>query len=63
MCDHLSRKRAIDIFSMKAEFLKDDMQNVWFSYAGKIKYIKGSHSISSQLLSGNISDEQTKRLQ
>ena len=36
ICDHLARKRAIEILSMQAEFLKDENQNVWFSYAGKI---------------------------
>ena len=57
MCDYLKKKRGIEIISMSAEFLKDDMKNVWFSYANKIQYRRGKHSSSTEDLVGGMTSE------
>ena len=48
---------------MFAEFLKDDMKNVWFSYASRIQYRKGIHSASLADIEGGMSNEQKTQLQ
>ena len=38
MAYYLQKVRNIEVLAMDAEFLKDDADNVWFSYASKIQY-------------------------
>ena len=38
MAYYLQKVRNIEVLAMDAEFLKDDSDNVWFSYASKIQY-------------------------
>ncbi len=62
MCQFVKRKRGIEILSMKAEFLKDDLHNVWFSYARQIIYRKSKQASSSTDLEGGLNTEQKKNL-
>ena len=57
MCQYLKKTRGIEILSMSAEFLKDDMKNVWFSFANKIQYRRGKHSSSMADIEGGMSSE------
>ena len=41
ICDYIKMTRGVEILSMRAEFLKDDLENVWFSYANNIYFRKG----------------------
>jgi len=38
MCYFLQKVRQIEILKMTAEFVRDDYDNVWFTYASKISY-------------------------
>ena len=38
ICHYLQQMRQIEILQMQAEFIRDDCDNVWFSYARKIQY-------------------------
>ena len=43
---------------MSAEFLKDDLKNVWFSYANKIQYKRGKgHSYTMVDIEGSMTAE------
>ena len=48
---------------MSAEFLKDDVKNIWFSYASKIRYRRGKTSASDEDIGGGMTSEQKKQLQ
>ena len=48
---------------MSAEFLKDDMKNIWFSYANKIRYRRGKTSASNDDIGGGMTSEQKKHLE
>lgn len=38
MCYYLQRVRSIEVLQMKAEFLQDESQSVWFTFAKDIQY-------------------------
>jgi len=62
MCEFVKKKRRIEILGMKAEFLLDDCQNVWFSYAYKIIYRRSKDSSEATDLDGGLNTEQKKNL-
>ena len=38
MCYYLQKVRQIEILRMTAEFVRDDFDNIWFTYANQISY-------------------------
>mmetsp|Transcript_19090 Transcript_19090/g.25859 ORF Transcript_19090/g.25859 Transcript_19090/m.25859 type:complete len:103 (-) Transcript_19090:1220-1528(-) len=38
MCYYLQKVRQIEVLKMQAEFVRDDCNNVWFTYANRISY-------------------------
>lgn len=46
MCHYMKKVRNKEILSMHAEFLRDDTDNVWFSYATNIKYRECNSRVS-----------------
>ena len=52
MCYYLQKVRQIEILKMQAEFVRDDCDNIWFTYANRIhyrriykKYVEGFASV------------------
>ena len=48
---------------MSADFLIDDLKNVWFSYASRIKHRRGSHRISQAEIAGSLHNEGHTKLE
>ena len=63
ICQFLQKQRGIEIISMTAEFLMDDVKNIWFSYAGRIKYRKSSHKMSYAELEGDMHQDTNTKLE
>jgi len=55
MCEYLQKNKNIEILQMKAEFLRDSHNNVWFVHAKDFEYRKcpntqGLESLDDDLL-------------
>ena len=46
ICHYMKKVRNKEILSMRAEFLRDDCDNVWFSYAANIRYRECNSRVS-----------------
>ena len=63
MCHFLQKQRGIEILSMSAEFLIDDVKNIWFSNASEIKYRNGNKKVTYEEYEGTMHSEAHTKLE
>ena len=63
MCHFLQKQRGIEILSMSAEFLMDDVKNIWFSNASEIKYRNSNKKVTYEEYEGSMHSEAHTKLE
>lgn len=62
MCFYLQKVRSVEILQMKAEFLRDENNNIWFVNASEIHIRRCTSKVGLQELDSIINEEKIKRV-